>query len=112
MATKHPECALDRAKRLAPCPFCWSSASLETGVTADVGGDEIQYVTCVECSAQADLHDWQTRPKAASHGQQAMTDAEIEQWIEACNHEPARETLRHYLALRTPPPQSKARGIE
>ena len=30
----------------------------------------------------------------------AMSEAEIRQWIEACNHEPARATLRHYLALR------------
>lgn len=50
--------------KLLPCPFCWSSASLETAVTANVGGEEIQYVTCVECSAQADPHDWQTRPEA------------------------------------------------
>lgn len=50
------------AAKLLPCPFCWSSASLETGLTANIGGEEIQYVTCVECSAQADLHDWQTRP--------------------------------------------------
>lgn len=92
--------------KLLPCPFCWSSASLETGVTADIGGEDIQYVTCVECSAQADPHDWQTRPEAASHGQQAMTVAEIEQWIESCNHEPACETLRHYLALRSPPSET------
>ncbi|MDP9837569.1 hypothetical protein J2T09_002321 [Neorhizobium huautlense] len=50
--------------KLLPCPFCWSTASLETGLTANVGGDEIQYVTCVSCSAQADPHDWQTRPDA------------------------------------------------
>lgn len=30
----------------------------------------------------------------------AMTDDEIYHWIDVCNHEPARETLRHYLALR------------
>jgi hypothetical protein len=98
--------------KLLPCPFCWSSASLETGVTANVGGEEVRYVTCMECSAQADLHDWQMRPEAAGHGQQAMTDAEVEQWIDACNHEPARETLRHYLALRNPPPQTREVGTE
>jgi hypothetical protein len=31
----------------------------------------------------------------------AMTNAEINQWIDACNHEPAKETLRHYLELRS-----------
>jgi len=31
----------------------------------------------------------------------AMTDDEIYHWIAACNHEPARETLRHYLSLRS-----------
>ena len=49
-------------EKLLPCPFCWGSASLETGVTADIGGEEVHYVTCMECSAQADPHDWQTRP--------------------------------------------------
>lgn len=29
-----------------------------------------------------------------------MTDEQIRQWIDACNHEPARQTLRDYLALR------------
>lgn len=29
-----------------------------------------------------------------------MTDEQIQQWIDACNHEPARQTLRDYLALR------------
>lgn len=29
-----------------------------------------------------------------------QTDEEVQQWIEACNHEPARDTLRHYLELR------------
>lgn len=56
--------AIKMNAKLLPCPFCWSSASLETAVTANVGGEEIQYVTCVECSAQADPHDWQTRPEA------------------------------------------------
>lgn len=30
----------------------------------------------------------------------SMTDAEIEQWIEACNHEPAKDVLRGYLNFR------------
>ena len=30
----------------------------------------------------------------------AMTDAEIVQWVDACNHAPARETLRDYIRLR------------
>lgn len=30
-----------------------------------------------------------------------MSDAGIQQWIDACNHEPARQVLREYLALRT-----------
>jgi hypothetical protein len=34
-----------------------------------------------------------------------MTDEDIRQWIVACNHEPARATLRHYLALRATPQQ-------
>jgi hypothetical protein len=29
-----------------------------------------------------------------------MTDEQIRQWIEACNHEPAREVLRDYMRLR------------
>lgn len=28
-----------------------------------------------------------------------MTRGQIEQWIDACNHEPARDVLRHYLRL-------------
>lgn len=44
---------------------------------------------------------------AATEGRQAMTDVEVEQWINACNHEPARETLRHYLALRSPSPETR-----
>lgn len=28
-----------------------------------------------------------------------MSRSMIEQWIEKCNHEPARETLRHYIEL-------------
>ena len=39
-------------------------------------------------------------PVSEAGGEPAMTDAQIKQWIEACNHEPARETLRHYLRLR------------
>lgn len=38
----------------------------------------------------------------------AMSDLEIHAWIDACNHEPARDTLRHYLALRTFAPQPSA----
>lgn len=30
-----------------------------------------------------------------------MTDGEVQNWIDTCNHEPAREALRHYLALRS-----------
>lgn len=30
-----------------------------------------------------------------------MTDEQIQQWVDACNHEPAREALRHYLTLRS-----------
>lgn len=33
-------------------------------------------------------------------GGQPMTDAEVRQWIGACNHEPARQVLRDYLQLR------------
>lgn len=29
-----------------------------------------------------------------------MTDEQILQWINACNHEPARQTLRDYMVLR------------
>jgi hypothetical protein len=61
--------------KLLPCPFCWSTASLETGLTANVGGEEIQYVTCVSCSAQADPHDWQTRPDAPAPQDQTNVDA-------------------------------------
>ncbi len=32
--------------------------------------------------------------------EKVMTDQQIRQWIEACNHEPARAALRHYLVLR------------
>lgn len=37
---------------------------------------------------------------------EAMTDAQIEQWIDACNHEPAREVLRDYIKLRASLPRS------
>lgn len=63
--------------KLFPCPFCGGDASLETGVTADVGGSEIRYVTCVDCSAQADPHDWQTRPSPETNTRaypQELTD--------------------------------------
>lgn len=42
----------------------------------------------------------------------AMTDQEIRQWIDACNHEPAKETLRHYLALRSPEPVTHVIGFD
>ena len=31
---------------------------------------------------------------------EAMTEREVRQWIDACNHEPARQVLRDYLDLR------------
>ena len=43
-----------------------------------------------------------TAPVEAS-GSEPMTEREIQQWIEACNHEPARQVLRDYLALRPQP---------
>ncbi len=40
-----------------------------------------------------------------------MSDRQIEQWISACNHEPAREVLREYLRLRrTPATEPAAAG--
>ena len=42
----------------------------------------------------------------------AMSDLEIHAWIDACNHEPARDTLRHYLVLRTFAPQPSASVVE
>lgn len=29
-----------------------------------------------------------------------MTPQQIREWIEACNHEPARRVLRQYIAMR------------
>lgn len=53
-------------------------------------------------------------PVSEAGGEPAMTDAQIKQWIEACNHEPARETLRYYLRLRAlaKPASSPAGGRE
>lgn len=44
---------------------------------------------------------------------EAMTEAEVRQWIDACNHEPARQVLRDYLALRAQQPaQGEAVEVE
>ncbi|WP_312184844.1 hypothetical protein [Brevundimonas vesicularis] len=43
-----------------------------------------------------------TAPVEAS-GSEPMTEREVQQWIEACNHEPARQVLRDYLAIRPQP---------
>ncbi len=46
------------------------------------------------------------RLHAASHSEGAepateqLTTQQIEQWISACNHEPAREVLREYLRMK------------
>ena len=40
-----------------------------------------------------------------------MTEAEVRQWISACNHEPARQVLRDYLQFRTAPPSAPV-GME
>ena len=40
-----------------------------------------------------------------------MTEAEVRQWIGACNHEAARQVLRDYLQLRTAPPSAPV-GVE
>ena len=45
-----------------------------------------------------------TREEAPAEAGEPMTDAEVRQWIEACNHEPARQVLREYLVLRAQPP--------
>lgn len=38
-------------------------------------------------------------PASAREPGRAMTEDQIKQWIDACNHEPAREVLRQYLRL-------------
>lgn len=40
-----------------------------------------------------------------------MSEAEVRQWIGACNHEPSRQVLRDYLQLRTAPPSAPV-GVE
>lgn len=39
-----------------------------------------------------------------------MSDRQIQQWIDACNHEPAKEVLREYLKLRTRSAPASAEG--
>lgn len=51
----------------------------------------------------ADYEPLATREEAPAEAGEPMTDAEVRQWIEACNHEPARQVLREYLALRAQP---------
>jgi len=41
---------------------------------------------------------------------EAMTEREVRQWIDACNHEPARQVLRDYLALRARSSAPEARS--
>ncbi|CCM66756.1 hypothetical protein [Sinorhizobium meliloti] len=58
-------------------------------VHADDGGAPehgIKYVPAVMSGATVSKFD--------------MTEAQILQWIDACNHEPAKASLRHYLTLR------------
>lgn len=40
------------------------------------------------------------KPEAQAAGEWPMTEAEVRQWIRACNHVPARQVLRDYLKLR------------
>jgi len=41
-----------------------------------------------------------------------MTDTEIRQWIDACNHEPGRQVLRDYLALRNRTSEPEAGAVK
>jgi hypothetical protein len=45
-------------------------------------------------------------------GEALMTDMEVRQWIDACNHEPARNVLRKYLELGSPPALSPSEQPE
>lgn len=45
-------------------------------------------------------HDEASHEAPAEGAGEAMTEREVRQWIDACNHEPARQVLRDYLALR------------
>jgi len=57
-----------------------------------------------EATVTQKLIDSFASPSPFNHVVFDMSDEEIGQWIDACNHEPAKASLRHYLALRTPAP--------
>jgi hypothetical protein len=40
------------------CPICGADATWETALTANVGGKEVVYGQCSECSCTAEYHDW------------------------------------------------------
>lgn len=40
------------------CPACGNVATWETAMTANVGGEEVVYGSCSECSCTAEYHDW------------------------------------------------------
>lgn len=50
-----------------PCPICRADATWETALTANVGGKEVIYGSCSECSCTAEYHDWlaHSRPSQA-----------------------------------------------
>ncbi|MEB2845876.1 Lar family restriction alleviation protein [Endobacterium cereale] len=105
--------------KLLPCPFCGSDSSLETGVTSDVGGNEIHYVTCVDCSAQADPHDWQTRPSPENHARAtaleeaakiADAEAEMSGHTDGSSARVVAARIRTLMEEDAAPPQTREVG--
>lgn len=62
-----------------PCPICRADATWETALTANVGGKEVIYGSCSECSCTAEYHDWlaHSRPSQASDAGEVDALAEI-----------------------------------
>lgn len=77
--TKENEALTPRHEAPAdPCKSC-------NGTGRELGS---AFNRCADCEAPAE------------GAGEAMTEREVRQWIDACNHEPARQVLRDYLALR------------
>lgn len=60
---KDSNAGVDSVLQACPdCPICGNTATWETALTANVGGTEVVYGSCSECSCTAEYHDWLARP--------------------------------------------------
>ncbi|MGN6063800.1 hypothetical protein [Brevundimonas diminuta] len=66
--------------------------------------ERYEEASAIADKAAREIEALATREEAPAEAGEAMTEAEVRQWIDACNHEPARQVLRDYLALRAQPP--------